>query len=130
MQTPTPQAGPRPVAAAAPSDSSSESESPEASTEEPYYWEEGGDPHPPATKLVSHNFHWLSTQLFTGVEFVGEQLSEFFGMFNSRYEWAVQMEQNRLVGRRRWSGRVRIPSLLIAARVRVERTHTQLGFCT
>lgn len=69
----------------------------EVRTGEPYYWEEGGNPNPPLTTYVGHNVYWLGSQLFSSVEYVGSIFAEFFGLYNSRYEWAVDMQRRREV---------------------------------
>lgn len=66
-----------------------------AGTAEPYYWADGGTPTP--INLITHNVHWLSVQLFSSVEYVGEVLADFFGLFNARYEWAAEAERQRVV---------------------------------
>ena len=66
-------------------------------TDEPYYWEQGGDGTPNPVKLVTHNLHWITWQLLGGVEYVGEIFSDMFGMMNSRYEWAAAADRNRIV---------------------------------
>ena len=66
-----------------------------AGAAEPYYWSEGGTPTP--INLITHNVHWLSVQLFSSVEYVGEVLADFFGLFNARYEWAAEAERQRVV---------------------------------
>lgn len=71
-----------------------------AAAEEPYYWEAGVENPPPAV-LVTHNLHWAGMQLVAGMEYIGEVFSEFFGLTNSRYEWAVQAQRNMQVSRER-----------------------------
>jgi hypothetical protein len=65
--------------------------------EEPYYWENGGDVAPPPLKVVTHNLHWLTLQAWTTIETVGEFFADFLGLYNSRYEWALDMENRRNV---------------------------------
>lgn len=60
--------------------------------EEPYYWE-AGEASPPLPKLIAHNAHWAATQLFYGVEAIGEMFAQFFGLFNARYEYAAEMQR-------------------------------------
>jgi len=62
----------------------------------PYYWEVPGVQPDPVT-LVTHNLHWLTFQLLTGVEYVGEVFSDMFSLVNSRYAWAVEADRNRVV---------------------------------
>jgi hypothetical protein len=66
-----------------------------AATRQPYYWEDDNAGTPTPIKLVTDNLHWLTSQLVTSVEYVGEMFADFFGLFNSRYEWAVQAERQR-----------------------------------
>lgn len=65
--------------------------------EAPYYWESGGDTNAPITTVVAHNLHWLAHTVVGTVEYVGEFFADFFGLYNSRYEWAVDMQRRRIV---------------------------------
>jgi hypothetical protein len=65
-----------------------------SSPDEPYYWEQRGDPHPPVAKLITHNLHWVAMRTWGTMEVVGEFFSEVLGLNNSRYQWAMDL-QNR-----------------------------------
>ena len=67
---------------------------------DPYYWEPGGTPTP--VNLLTHNVHWLATSVLHGVEYVGEILGDFFGLFNARYEWAAEADRQRQVSDAGW----------------------------
>lgn len=60
--------------------------------EDKYYWEAGVE-RPPLPKLIGHNLHWIAWKTWGTMEYVGEFFSEFLGLYNSRYEWAVELER-------------------------------------
>ena len=67
-----------------------------------YYWERATavQPSPAApdvVTLLTHNLHYYTWQVLGGIEFIGEVLSDAMGLMNSRYEWALQAERNRMV---------------------------------
>lgn len=63
--------------------------------EEPYYWDNGGDPNPPVDKVVRHNLHWIAFGTLHAMEVVGEFFNQTFGMNNSRYQWALDLARRQ-----------------------------------
>jgi hypothetical protein len=66
---------------------------------EPYYWEAdgaaGAAAAPPVAKVITHNLHWLAIRTWSGMETVGEFFAEILGLYNSRYEWAMDMQRRQ-----------------------------------
>lgn len=63
----------------------------------PYYWEAGGDgARAPLPTVVVHNLHWVFARTLGGIEYAGDFFSELFGLYNSRYEWAMDLEQRNI----------------------------------
>ena len=60
---------------------------------EPYYWESGGAPDAPIPVVIVHHVHYWFSRVLTTAELVGDFFSEFFGLYNSRYEWAMELER-------------------------------------
>jgi hypothetical protein len=66
-------------------------------TEEPYYWEAPVGTEAPALPVVLiHNVHYMFSRAFATAEYVGDFFAEFFGLYNSRYEWAAELERREL----------------------------------
>ena len=59
----------------------------------PYYWESGGAPDAPIPVVIVHHVHYWFSRVLTTAELVGDFFSEFFGLYNSRYEWAMELER-------------------------------------
>jgi hypothetical protein len=68
-----------------------------ADADEPYYWEApAGGEAPPLPVVLIHNVHYLFSRAFATAEYVGDFFAEFFGLYNSRYEWAAELERRQL----------------------------------
>ncbi len=67
------------------------------SAEEPYYWEApAGAPSPALPVVLIHNVHYAFSRALSTAEYVGDFFAEFFGLYNSRYEWAADLERRQL----------------------------------
>jgi hypothetical protein len=60
----------------------------EQGPKEPYYWEEDGDENAPARTKLWHAVHYVGSQVFNGMEFMGEVFADFFGLNQSKFQWA------------------------------------------
>ena len=43
--------------------------------------------------VVIHHVHYWFARVFSTAEVVGDFFAEFFGLYNSRYEWAMELER-------------------------------------
>jgi hypothetical protein len=66
---------------------------PAPADEEPYYWEPEGNPNAPMPVLVVHNVHYALSRVWATAEYVGDFFAEMFGLYNSRYEWALELDR-------------------------------------
>lgn len=76
--------------------SSSTTETTTSNTEEPYYWEQQStvtSSPPPVTKVITHNIHWMAMRTWGTMETVGEFFAEVLGLYNGRYEWAMELQR-------------------------------------
>lgn len=88
---------------------------PTPADEEPYYWEPEGNPNAPMPVLVVHNVHYALSRVWATAEYVGDFFAEMFGLYNSRYEWALELDRRHReeaeeadmleTRRREWEGR-------------------------
>ena len=81
----------------------------------PYYWEAGGAGEAPIPVALVHHAHYWFSRVVATAEYVGDFFSEFFGLYNSRYEWAMELE-------RRHQEEAEAAELLEARRKRYEET--------
>ncbi len=59
-----------------------------------YYWETPRDAAaPPLPVVIVHNVHYFFSRVWSTAEYVGDFFSELFGLYNSRYEWALELER-------------------------------------
>lgn len=65
---------------------------------EPYYWETNAtDTTPPPLPVVLvHHVHYFFSRAWSTAEYIGDFFSELFGLYNSRYEWALELERRHL----------------------------------
>lgn len=66
---------------------------------EPYYWENvtGAAPiTPPLPVVLVHHVHYFFSRAWSTAEYLGDFFSELFGLYNSRYEWAVELERRNI----------------------------------
>ncbi len=91
-------APPLSAAAAEPPPSGSAAGAPSAAAEEePYYWDAPAGAEAPALPVVLiHNVHYAFSRVFATAEYVGDFFAEFLGLYNSRYEWAAELERRQL----------------------------------
>lgn len=67
----------------------------EATTQAGYYWE---TPNAEVSisalpVVVIHHVHYWFSRVYSTAEVVGDFFAEFFGLYNSRYEWAMELER-------------------------------------
>lgn len=62
---------------------------------EPYYWETNATDSvpPPLPVVLVHHVHYFFSRAWSTAEYIGDFFSELFGLYNSRYEWALELER-------------------------------------
>ena len=67
---------------------------------EPYYWENATPGEINATPslpvVLVHHVHYFFSRAWSTAEYLGDFFSEMFGLYNSRYEWAVELERRHI----------------------------------
>jgi hypothetical protein len=48
---------------------------------------------PPLPVVLVHHVHYFFSRAWSTAEYIGDFFSELFGLYNSRYEWALELER-------------------------------------
>lgn len=71
--------------------------------EDPYYWDTPEQEHS-FVKKFTHNAHWLAFMTWEGFEAVGDFFAEALGLYDSKYEWALERHRKEENERRALAG--------------------------